>query len=104
MLNALLDDVARGVERGRIAARFHNGLATALAEAASGVGVEDVALTGGCFLNRVLLERGARALEARGHRVLLNQQVPPGDGGICLGQIAVGAATLARGSESSEGG
>jgi hydrogenase maturation protein HypF len=95
MLHAVLDDVARGVPRERIAARFHNGLASAVARIAAWVGVHDVALTGGCFVNRVLLDRAADALERQGHRVLLNRQVPPGDGGICLGQVAVGAATLA---------
>lgn len=95
MLHALLDDVERGVDRARIAARFHNGLAGIVARVATWAGVEDVALTGGCFLNRVLLERSADALRARGHRVLLNRSVPPGDGGICLGQVAAAAATLA---------
>lgn len=103
MLRALLDDVARGVPRGRIAARFHNGLADAVARVAGWAAVEDVALTGGCFLNRILLDRSADALAAQGHRVLLNQDVPPGDGGICLGQAAVGAATLALGSPPPAG-
>jgi hydrogenase maturation protein HypF len=53
-----------------------------------------VALSGGCFQNRLLAERAARALEAAGIPVLLHRLVPPNDGGISLGQVAAAAARL----------
>ena len=55
-----------------------------------------VALTGGCFQNRLLTERAAERLERAGFEVLLHRLVPPNDGGISLGQIAVAAARLGR--------
>lgn len=55
-----------------------------------------MALTGGCFQNRLLLERSARRLRQAGFAVLLHRQVPPNDGGISLGQVAVAAARLAN--------
>jgi hydrogenase maturation protein HypF len=79
-----------------IAARFHNALVEAIVAVASSVGVERVALTGGCFQNRLLVERAARRLGAAGFEVLLHREVPPGDGGISLGQVVVAAAALER--------
>jgi hydrogenase maturation protein HypF len=99
LLDGVLGDVRRGAPRGVVAARFHNGLVRAAVSVAGRVGEERVALSGGCFQNRLLTERLAAALERAGHAVLLHAQVPPNDGGVSLGQIAVAAARLA-----SEGG
>jgi hydrogenase maturation protein HypF len=92
LLAALREDLARGEARERIAARFHNGLVAAAVAVARMVGEERVALSGGCFQNRLLTERLAAALERAGHRVLLHAQVPPNDGGVSLGQVVVAAA------------
>jgi hydrogenase maturation protein HypF len=78
------------------AARFHHGVADAIARACAilrartGLGV--VALSGGVFQNLLLLDRTVSLLESSGFRVLVHGQVPPNDGGISLGQIAVAAA------------
>ncbi|HUK64680.1 MAG TPA: hydrogenase maturation protein HypF, partial [Dongiaceae bacterium] len=78
------------------AARFHNGLAMAIAAVARGVGERRVALSGGCFQNRRLTESTAERLRAAGHEVLLHRRVPPNDGGVSLGQAAVAAARVTR--------
>jgi hydrogenase maturation protein HypF len=93
----LLSDRTSGVPRAVIAARFHNGLATAIATVAHGVGERRVALTGGCFQNRRLTESAIARLRGAGHEVLVHRQVPPNDGGVSLGQAAVAAARLAGG-------
>jgi hydrogenase maturation protein HypF len=95
MLDAVIGDVRRGVGRGIIAARFHNALVEGLLTVAQIVGNARIALSGGCFQNRVLLERAARRLEDEGFDVLLHRQVPTNDGGISLGQVVVAAAHLA---------
>jgi hydrogenase maturation protein HypF len=94
LLDAVLEDVRRGVPRGVISARFHNGLVCAAVAVAGAVGEERVALSGGCFQNRLLTERLAAALELAGHTVLQHALVPPNDGGVSLGQIVVAAAQL----------
>jgi hydrogenase maturation protein HypF len=56
------------------------------------LGAERAALSGGCFQNRILLERAYRRLAEAGIRVYVHQRIPPNDGGIALGQVAVAAA------------
>jgi hydrogenase maturation protein HypF len=94
LLRALLDDLKRGVNAGRLAARFHNSLVEGIARTAEAAGETRVALTGGCFQNRLLLERAAERLSALGFTVLLHREVPPNDGGISLGQVLAGARHL----------
>jgi hydrogenase maturation protein HypF len=53
-----------------------------------------VGLSGGVFVNRVLLAVTSEALARRGLEVLTHRRVPANDGGLSLGQVAVGARTL----------
>jgi len=93
LLDALLADLVRGAQPAVIAARFHAALADGIVAVAKRVGEPRVALTGGCFQNRLLTERAADGLEAAGFEVLLHRLVPAGDGGISLGQAMVAAAS-----------
>jgi hydrogenase maturation protein HypF len=93
-VRSVLADRAAGVPVGRISARFHNGLADMAAEVArmvAGPSADSlpVVLSGGCFQNRLLSGRVAARLSAAGFRVYTHQEVPPGDGGIALGQLFV---------------
>ncbi|MBP8294141.1 MAG: carbamoyltransferase HypF, partial [Caldilineaceae bacterium] len=95
LLAALLDDLKRGVDGGIMAARFHNAAVNSMVAVAQAVGEPVVALSGGCFQNRRLTEQAAARLRQAGFQVLLHRQVPPNDGGISLGQVAVAARWLA---------
>ena len=96
LIGAVAADVAGGAPPGRVAARFHAGLAAATAEAveriASERGLGTAVLSGGVFQNRVLLEAVAGRLDRAGLRVLIPERLPPNDGGISYGQAAVAAA------------
>ena len=96
LVRALLDDQARGVGVDIISARVHRGLAQAIADVATQNGAERVALSGGCFQNRLLVNWTAEALRSRGMQVLLHSQTPPNDGCIALGQIAVARHWVAQ--------
>jgi len=96
LVRAAVDDLAAGIPREIIAARFHNGVA-ALIEAGCALlrerhGLSTVALSGGVFQNLLLLRETVRRLEARGFSVLVHSRVPCNDGGISLGQAVVAAA------------
>ncbi len=95
-LDALIEDSQRGSQPGIVSARFHNALVEGLVCVAEAVGTSTVALSGGCFQNRLLTERTIRRLGGAGFRVLVHRRVPPNDGGISLGQVAVATARLAR--------
>ena len=56
-------------------------------------GLNTVALSGGCFQNRMLLADVIPALEQEGFQVLTHHQVPCNDGGLSLGQVAVAHQT-----------
>jgi hydrogenase maturation protein HypF len=92
---AIAADAEAGLEPGIIAARFHNGLAAAtasiLAAAAEAAGVGTAVLSGGAFQNRLLLAGAADGLRPLGIRVLVPERMPPNDGGIAYGQVAVAA-------------
>ena len=103
LLEALLAAIAAGTPPALCAARFHHALASALAETAAlavaaitppamaSSGGVPVALGGGCFQNRFLLEAAITALRARGLRPFWPEVVPCSDGGLALGQVwAVG--------------
>ena len=89
-------ELRRGTARALLAARFHTTLAFAIREACRRVGRPAVALTGGCFQNRRLVEETAALLEADGFDVLLHRRVPPNDGGLALGQAAIATYRLAK--------
>ncbi len=92
-----LETLAR-VPAHTVAARFQNTLTAcavaAVQRAEAEVGRLPVALTGGCFQNPALVAGIRRAIGAN-RKVLVHGAVPPNDGGLAVGQAAVGAAVLA---------
>jgi hydrogenase maturation protein HypF len=98
LIRSVLKDRRRDVPAGKIAARFHNSLARAVAESAAlareQAGVDTVALSGGCFLNRRLLEAVEPLLAAKGFKVLRPTAYSPNDESVSVGQIAWGLLKL----------
>ncbi len=69
---------------------FHYAVVNMVTDMAERMNVKQVALAGGCFANRILLETCTKELQERGFRVYYNEAVSPGDGGISLGQAYYG--------------
>lgn len=103
---ALLDDKVAGVPVPVIARRFHDAFVQAVVTAAelarSVYGIETVALSGGVFMNRYLVEHALAALERVGFTVAVNRDLPPNDGCISFGQAVVAWASNEEGA--AEGG
>ncbi len=93
VIAAVADDVVGGVPAPVISDRFHRALAAAMVAAAGEMRqryhIETAALSGGVFQNVTLLEAAQRGLEESGFEVLIHRLVPPNDGGLALGQIAL---------------
>lgn len=93
---ALLDDRAAGVPTAEIARRFHDAFAQAIVDVAelcrALYGIGAVALSGGVFMNRYLIEHALAALEQAGFTVAVNRDLPPNDGCVSFGQAVVACA------------
>lgn len=77
-------------DREAAALGFHFAVIGMVVRAAVLAGVRQVALSGGVFANRILLEGCESELAKRGFAVYYNRLVPPGDGGVSLGQAYYG--------------
>jgi hydrogenase maturation protein HypF len=102
---ALARDLRAGVNKPRMAALFHAGMAQGFVRAAERAreetGITQVALSGGCLHNRRLARLLRMGLEAEGFEVFQHRQVSPGDGGLSYGQAVVAAAQLRQAAKSS---
>jgi hydrogenase maturation protein HypF len=100
VLAAVVRDVLAGVAAGVIGARFHRAVADVMVaiakEVRAAAGLDTVALSGGVFVNRLLLSASTRGLSAAGFEVLRPCRVPPTDAGLALGQLAVAARVPPR--------
>ncbi|AFY78851.1 (NiFe) hydrogenase maturation protein HypF [Pleurocapsa sp. PCC 7327] len=97
MWQALLEDLKQDTPQEVMAAKFHQGLANAIASMVDRIRygeekINRVALTGGVFQNRLLLVELCDRLQAMGIQVLTHGKVPSNDGGLSLGQVAIAAA------------
>lgn len=100
LFEALLGGIEAGASADRLALDFHVAVARSSARIASEIcvheGIDTVALSGGVFMNRLLLQLLTRELKSAGLTVLIPQTVPVNDGCIAYGQAAVASARLAQ--------
>ncbi len=94
-IRQIIHDIEDKINPGIISAKFHNTLAAALLDLAKharkSTKLNTVALSGGVFCNRYLLNRMVKLLKKNDFNVLFNREVPSNDGGISLGQTAIAA-------------
>jgi hydrogenase maturation protein HypF len=98
VIRAAAEDARRGVEAARIGRRFHSTVVEIIAAVCAwlreATGLSAVALSGGVFMNALLTEEVSARLGGAGFRVYRHRLVPPNDGGLSLGQLAVAAALV----------
>lgn len=100
LFEALLEGIRTGVPAGKLALDFHVAIARASARIASEICVREdldtVALSGGVFMNRLLLRLLTHELKDASLAVLVSHAVPVNDGCIAYGQAAIARARLAQ--------
>lgn len=100
LIEALLEGTRAGTAAYRLALDFHIAIARSSARIAREIcareGIDTVALSGGVFMNRLLLQLLTRELKSMGLTVLIPQTVPVNDGCIAYGQAAVARTRLAQ--------
>ena len=94
LVAALIADFRSGHSPALLASRFHEALAEAIVRVAALHEDLPIVLSGGVFQNRRLTEALSRRLASRNQPVGLPGIIPPGDGGIAAGQLAVAIAQL----------
>jgi hydrogenase maturation protein HypF len=99
MIRAIIEDSAEGRSTELIARRFHNTLAEAATAVATHANADHVALTGGCFQNRLLTECCVTRLRDAGLQPYWHQRIPPNDGGIAVGQILAAHRAMGAGEK-----
>jgi hydrogenase maturation protein HypF len=93
LLSAVVEELHQDVSKARISVNFHNTIAQMTNQMCqlinSETGINEVALSGGVFQNRLLLNKTVSLLEKDGFQVFTHKQVPCNDGGISLGQAVI---------------
>ncbi len=96
----LLRDIRRETSVAEMSRKFHNGLALVFLDVAERIrdktASNRICLSGGCFLNALLLETMVAELRERLFEVFFHTEVPAGDGGISLGQAVIAAHRVTK--------
>jgi hydrogenase maturation protein HypF len=99
-IRAIVEHIFSGKSTGKIASAFHATLAAAFAsisiEMRKATGINCVALSGGCFQNRILLEGTIAGLKKKDFEVYCHSQIPANDGGVSLGQAVIAASIIKK--------
>lgn len=101
LVKELVERKLAGENSNQLALHFHKGLAgmivSACEKAREETGINTVALSGGVYQNKLLLDYSVTMLEERGFHVLRHHLLPPNDGGISLGQAVAATRSLQKG-------
>jgi hydrogenase maturation protein HypF len=99
--DGLISDLRKSISIPQLATRFHNSIVNIILQVCQKIkketGVQIIALSGGVWQNRYLLEHTLLSLSKAGFEVLWHSRVPTNDGGIALGQTLVAASVYKQG-------
>ncbi|MBN8570133.1 MAG: carbamoyltransferase HypF [Ignavibacteria bacterium] len=83
----IFNEFKKNISRKKISAKFHNALTDVIIDVSKISGIKHIALSGGCFQNKYLIERTIDKLRDEGFKVFWQSEIPTNDAGISLGQM-----------------
>jgi hydrogenase maturation protein HypF len=97
-LDQIMDLRRKGHSTNKIAYAAHRHVGKGLAQMACRIaddeGINHIGFSGGVALNRIITETIVDVIRSKGKKPLIHRNIPPGDGGVSVGQVAVAAARL----------
>ena len=99
MFREIISDLKYGLPKGVISAKFHNTLIDFMITICERIrekseGINKVAISGGVFQNKYLLENTVKLMKHKGFTIYFHKRIPTNDGGISLGQSVIANAQL----------
>ena len=94
LVREIVEDLRVGRSSAAISLSFHRAIADMVDSVVERFDGYEVVLSGGCFQNRILTEMIVGQLKLKSRDVLTHGKIPPNDGGLAAGQIAIAAALL----------
>ena len=99
LVREVVREVEAGVRPGTVARRFHRSVAEVIPKVCERLrretGINNVVMSGGVFMNSLLMEEVTGRLMMSGFCPFRHRLVPTNDGGISLGQLAIAACRSA---------
>ncbi|HAR62319.1 MAG TPA: carbamoyltransferase HypF [Candidatus Margulisbacteria bacterium] len=93
IIRSILEEEAKGIPSSILSAKFHNTVVRYILKISdilrTETGLDRVVLSGGVFLNSLISSKSEEALTRKGFKVYLQRILPPGDGGLALGQLII---------------
>jgi len=100
VISSVVQDLIKGIEPSIIATRFHRGLVEMIIEVSNLIREEtslnEVALSGGVLLNLFIRKFATQRLREEGFFVYNHSKIPPNDGGISVGQVAIAESKFSQ--------
>ncbi len=97
-IESIVEDIKKGIDREIISGKFHKGLAEMIVDVSNllreETGINKVCLSGGVFQNIVLRSEATKRLKKENFKVYNHNKLPPNDGGISAGQVAIAMKRL----------
>ncbi len=107
LIRSIVNDLMNSVDASRISSKFHRGLVAVIVKVSKLIreetNLKEVALSGGVFQNLFLRNLTTKRLSEAGFKVYNHTHIPPNDGGISVGQVAIASKRVShRDSENTE--
>ncbi len=96
LVRELVADLASNLSEGTIAMKFHQAIAECIALLGLRFPEMPIVLAGGVFQNRTLVELVDQRLREQSSQYTMPYRVPPNDGGLALGQLAIAASRMEK--------